>query len=124
MFNTSHYRAGDTNIIGVNAPEAARFLRDIQKEAGSSLDSLVFDRLENSDFKMSWAVAVERTDYDGCLNVCIWYKHGHGTNKITLPVIKKDLTSVTDRDNILSAIAKDMSESITRELIRSLFKYV
>ena len=120
MFNrTTNYRAGDVIVNGVNAPEAARFLNDIEKESSSRIDKVIFDRIDVADIKMEWAVAHEICNINNCHKIAIYYNDG-ANRRITLDIVEKDVNIFLERGFVIQEIGKDMARRIAEHLIHKM----
>jgi hypothetical protein len=122
MFNRTEnsYHGGDTIINGVNAPEAASLLHDLEKEGSERIDKVIFGRIDTPDIKIMWAAAHQRSMVKNCHQVMIYYKDGE-KRKVVLDLIEVDVERFTQPEEVMKAIAKNMAERITQELILKMF---
>lgn len=120
---TNHHKDGDTIIHGVGAPEAARLLNDLQKEAYARIDKIIFDRISADGLHMDWAGSLEAIDHGLGYRIFLYYKLNGHPHKIELPTIDGELDysiSFTDKQAFREKVFVDMATNIAAHLIEKL----
>lgn len=114
-------KEADIIFNGVGAPDAARLLKELESEASSRIDDVVFGRLDTGDIKLSWAVVTQFNVIKNCKQICVYYNDG-SKHKRCLETIEADGNPLASEQDVLKFIADDMARKITNELICTMMR--